>query len=108
MKTLSLFITAAVFLIPACAYHSLEVQGDAATITLKALNAKEVLFASSLDGYELHPAQKQGTSRWVVKAPSGTPFSYFYVVDGKIFVPDCRLAESDDFGSRNCIYVPGM
>jgi hypothetical protein len=108
VKTLSIIITAAVFLIPACAHHSLEVNGDSAAITLQAPGAKEVLFASSLDGYELHPAEKQGFTRWVVKAPSGIPFSYFYVIDGKVFVPDCKLAESDDFGSRNCVYVPGM
>jgi hypothetical protein len=35
-------------------------------------------------------------------------FSYFYLVDGEVFLPECTLTESDDFGSRNCVYAPGM
>ena len=33
-------------------------------------------------------------------------FSYFYIVDGVVHVPECKFYEKDDFGSYNCVYVP--
>ena len=32
----------------------------------------------------------------------------FYIVDGAVYLPQCRLKEQDDFGSANCLYIPGM
>jgi hypothetical protein len=31
-------------------------------------------------------------------------FSYFYLVDGKVLQPDCRMHEQDDFGGTNCVH----
>jgi hypothetical protein len=33
-------------------------------------------------------------------------FSYFYVVDGTLYLPSCNYMEYDDFGNKNCIYQP--
>jgi hypothetical protein len=43
-----------------------------------------------------------------VSVPAGLQFSYFYLVDGEVYVPECAFSESDGFGSRNCVFVPGM
>jgi len=33
-------------------------------------------------------------------------FKYFYMIDDKMFVPECSMNEKDDFGSVNCVYIP--
>jgi hypothetical protein len=40
--------------------------------------------------------------------PKGGEFRYFYLVDGKIHLPDCPYREMDDFGSYNCLYKPDL
>jgi len=75
---------------------------------LESPEASEVLFASSLDDFRLHPAVRSGRSRWVVTVPADNAFSYFYMVDDRLFLPPCTLREPDDFGNENCIFEPGM
>lgn len=70
--------------------------------------AKEVEFASSLDQYILHPAKKQNGWRWSIEVPAGQEFTYFYRVDGSLYLPKCRYRETDDFGQKNCIYQTNM
>ena len=69
-------------------------------------NARTVYFASSLDGFRLHPARKTVQNRWTFSAPSDTEFRYFFIVDGKASIPPCLLKETDDFGSNNCVFQP--
>jgi hypothetical protein len=38
--------------------------------------------------------------------PKSGEFRYFYLVDGRIYHPDCQYREMDDFGSYNCLYKP--
>lgn len=105
-----LYILLGVFLVLAqgCAHHNLKVVGDTTTLTLISPRSENVQLACSLDGFVLHPARKLDDSTWEVQLPSASEFSYFYLVDGKVFVPKCAYTELDDFGSRNCMYVPGM
>lgn len=63
-------------------------------------------FASSLDAYSPRLANKIGGYRWAVTVAANSEFRYFYIVDGAVYVPECKYYEKDDFGSRNCIYVP--
>jgi hypothetical protein len=95
-------------LLAGCAHHGLRVNGDTVTLTLRAPHARTVQLASSLDGFEPHPAVLVGGSVWEVSVPAGLQFSYFYLVDGEVYVPECAFSESDGFGSRNCVFVPGM
>jgi len=88
--------------------HYYEVKEGNLRIYLHKSDADQVYFASSLDGYKLHKATKINDDTWEVQAPENNGFSYFYIVDGIVYVPACRMRESDDFGSENCIYVPGM
>jgi hypothetical protein len=85
-------------------YH--ERQSDRVTFYLKMPGARGVAFASSLDAYSPRLASKVDSSRWVVSVAAGSEFRYFYFVDGAVYVPECKFYEKDDFGSRNCIYVP--
>ena len=108
MKILVLHLTLIALGLAGCAasthYH--ERQSDRVTFYLKAPGARGVVFASSLDAYSPHLASKVDGSRWVVSVAASTEFRYFYIVDGAVYVPECRYYEKDDFGSRNCIYVP--
>ena len=77
-------------------------------IYLNRADADLVYFASSLDCYKLHKADKIDDDTWEVRVSSSEEFKYFYIVDGDVYIPACRIREKDDFGSENCVYVPGM
>ena len=66
--------------------------------------ARQVFFLSSLDGYEEHETRKIDDKTWEILVHADSEFKYFYMVDGKPFLPACSLKEKDDFGSENCIY----
>ena len=108
MKILILHLTVVALCLAGCAaathYH--ERQSDRVTFYLKSPGARGVAFASSLDEYRPHLASRVDGSRWAVSVAGGSEFRYFYIVDGTVYVPECRFYEKDDFGSRNCIYVP--
>ena len=91
-----------------CVSHYHRAKGDWVHLYLKKPGAAVVFFASSLDGYELHRAKKIDDVTWEITIPARSEFTYFYTVDGVPFVPSCRLKENDDFGSKNCLYIPGM
>ena len=107
MKIRILQLAVAAFYLAGCAathYH--ERHSDRVTFYLKVPEARGVAFASSLDAYSPHLASKVDGSRWVVSVAAGSEFRYFYIVDGSVHVPECKFYEKDDFGSRNCVYVP--
>ena len=107
MKTLILHLTVASLCLAGCtATHYHKRQSDRVTFYLKAPSAQGVVFASSLDAYSPHLASKVDGSRWVVSVAAAAEFQYFYIVDGVVYVPECKFFENDDFGSRNCVYVP--
>ncbi|CAB1063091.1 hypothetical protein D1BOALGB6SA_7874 [Olavius sp. associated proteobacterium Delta 1] len=107
MKIQILQLAVVAFYLAGCAathYH--EILSDGVIFYLKVPEARGVAFASSLDAYSPHLARKVDGSRWAVTVPAGSEFRYFYIVDGAVYVPECQFYEKDDFGSRNCIYVP--
>ena len=91
-----------------CAAHYYHVSDNRVHIYLYKPEAREILFASSLDQYQLHRAEEVDTGLWKVTLPTGSEFKYFYIVDGAVFVPSCRYREKDDFGSEICIFIPSM
>jgi len=82
--------------------------GRSNTITLyfEAGSAASVEFACSLDQFKPRPMQKAGGGKWSIRVPDSRYFTYYYMVDGEVRIPDCRLKEADDFGSVNCIHEP--
>ena len=90
-----------------CATHYHRIEGNSLVLYLEEPQARQVILACSLDGFEPHEARRDGP-RWVVVLPSGDPFRYYYVLDERIFIPACPMKEKDDFGSENCIYDPNF
>ena len=108
MKRLILQLAAISLGLAGCAathYH--ESQSERVTFYLRAPGAERVEFVSSLDAYNPHRASKLSGSRWAVAVATHAEFRYFYIVDGAVYLPECELYEKDDFGSRNCVFVPG-
>lgn len=100
-------MTAVTLCLAGCAathYH--ETQSDHVTFYLRAPGAKKVEFVSSLDAYNPHRASRLKDSRWAVIVAPNSEFRYFYIVDGTVYLPKCDLYEKDDFGSKNCVFIP--
>lgn len=90
------------------ASHYTQEEADVVKLYYKNPGAKKVYFASSIDRYRYHPAQTEDNEIWVVTVRAKRDFSYFYIVDGTVALPDCPLMVRDDFGSYNCLYLYNM
>ena len=88
--------------------HTVQVHGDSLSFSYKDAGAKEISFASSVDNFQYHPALKDSRNVWHVTVPLYKEFSYFYIVDGVVTLPECPNTILDDFGGKNCFYVHGM
>ena len=100
-------MTAVTLCLAGCAAtHYYEGRSDRITFYLRAPGAEKVEFVSSLDAYNPHRTNQLKGSRWVVTVAARSEFRYFYIVDGTVYLPECALYEKDDFGSRNCVFVP--
>ncbi len=108
MKPYLAFLMISMLILTGCAGHYHQQDNNTVSILLKKPGAKRVYFLSSLDGYKPHKAIRVGDQTWQINAPAKTEFSYFYKVDGDVYLPACRLKEQDDFGSKLCIYIPGL
>lgn len=96
-------------LISSCAEkHYSTLNGEEVAFFYKDSKAQEVFFASSQDNYKLHAARETKNDLWELSIPAEKEFTYFYVVDGIITLPDCPFTENDDFGSKNCLYKVDM
>jgi len=102
-----LLIAACLVLMTGCTAHYYDFQGEVLTLYLDKPDAKKVFLASSLDGFQPHEVRKVD-GHWVISMTADTPFRYFYLLDGQSYLPPCRMTESDDFGSENCIFDPKL
>lgn len=102
---LAIFFLAVSTLTGCAASHFQQVKGETLILYLDKPKSKSVYFYSSLDGFAPVKAEKSD-GLWVVSLSCQKPFSYFYVLDGEVFTPPCRLKEKDDFGSENCLFDP--
>ena len=81
--------------------------GHELRITIDLPEAKEVLFLSSLNRYEPVSMRKTFFGPWEIHLPEDKTFDYFIRVDGSPYTPECRLQQTDDWGGRQCIHIPG-
>ena len=88
------------------ASHVVTRCGSQICLVVEAPAAKTVAFASSADGFALLPIRRDHGGRYTATMPAAGEFSYFFVVDGRVYVPECRDREFDDFGGSNCLYHP--
>ncbi|MGD8837493.1 MAG: hypothetical protein PVJ19_21310 [Desulfobacteraceae bacterium] len=109
MKTLRI-IPIVLFLfsiIIGCASHYYRTDDNGVILHLREPKTASVTLFTSADGFLPNAAERRGGT-WVNRISSDGQFSYFYKVDGELYTPDCRFKEMDDFGLKNCIYVPGL
>ena len=85
--------------------HYVETQADLIVFFLQMPEAGRVQFASSSDRYALHDTIRDSSGTWRISVPSDGDLRYFYLVDGSVYVPECQFKETDDFGSKNCLYL---
>ncbi|WP_153306448.1 hypothetical protein [Desulfogranum japonicum] len=103
-------LAAAIFLIfitTGCSKrHYFIIQSDSIALYYQNPDAREVLFASSIDHFTLHPAAHIDHGMWRITVPKRSNFSYFYLIDKVPEIPACELTVVDDFGARNCLFAP--
>ena len=84
--------------------HFIKKDPDSLTLYLRKPEAHRVQFAASIDHFTLHDARQDSRGVWEIKVPASSELKYFYIVDGQVYIPECRFKEKDDFGAENCIY----
>lgn len=99
-------LAALIALVGCSSHHYVGSNRQGVVFFLEYPGAEEVAFASSTDDFQLRQAHRDQQGRWLVEGLKSEDFQYFYLVDGKPFVPDCRYRQQDDFGSMNCVYLP--
>lgn len=99
-------ISAAVFVTGGCSAHFHMINSGQVEMYLRAPQAQSVILVVSSDPFQQVQAQRSNSGLWKVTLNRESEFKYFYLVDGKAYLPDCRLRENDDFGSKNCVFPP--
>jgi hypothetical protein len=97
---------AAVFVAGGCAAHYQVFNSGYVEMYLRAPQAQSVVLVVSSDPFQQVQAQRGDSGVWKATLNRQSEFKYFYLVDGKAYLPDCRLRENDDFGSNNCVFSP--
>ena len=106
---LLLSVIALLSLMSGCAkQHTVIVNGKSLVFQYRDDKAKEIILATSLDNFAYHRARRENNDLWIVHVPIQNEFSYFYIVDGQVKLPECPNSVFDDFGGKNCIYVHAM
>ncbi|MFH2066989.1 MAG: hypothetical protein ABIK15_17445 [Pseudomonadota bacterium] len=97
-----------IFLATGCKSHFAEIRENRLFFYLHHSEARSVEIRCSLDGFKAHAATKTDDDLWEVSVPFTAETTYFYIIDGEVFLPACPFREKDDFGTENCIFIPDM
>lgn len=92
-------------LLSSCATFRYTVTDEQVTLFLEKSHARSVVLYCSLNGFVEGFELKQQRGVWQLTLPAERPFTYFYKVDGVVFLPPCPVRESDDFGSESCVFT---
>lgn len=106
MKITLSILSTFILLTAGCAVQQYKVINQELHIYLKNKKAVKVHLLTSLDGYTPNEITKLDSNTWEAVLPSDMEFKYFFLIDGEVSIPDCRMKEKDDFGSENCVYIP--
>ena len=106
MKRFFSLILVLFLLTAGCTIRHYEVKNEKLHIYLKDPKAEKVYMLCSVDEYKPRQAINTGSGIWETVLSPNIEFKYFFLVDGKVFIPACELKEKDDFGSENCVYTP--
>jgi hypothetical protein len=106
VKQSIVLVLAAVFLAEGCTAHYHVINNGHVEMYLTAPQAQSVVLVVSGDPFQQVQALQDASGMWKVTLSGLHEFKYFYLVDGKAYLPDCTLNENDDFGSNNCVFSP--
>ena len=106
MKPGIISVLAAIFVAGGCAAHYHVINSGHVEMFLTAPQAQSVVLVVSSDPFQQVQALRDASGMWKVTLNRLGEFKYFYLVDGKTYLPECRLMEKDDFGSNNCVFSP--
>ena len=106
MKQSIVSVLAAVFVAGGCTAHYHKINNGNVEMFLTAPQAQSVVLVISGDTFQQVQALRDDSGMWKVTLSRLNEFKYFYLVDGKAYLPDCRLRENDDFESNNCVFSP--
>ena len=106
MKQSIVSVLAAVFVAGGCTAHYHIINNGHVEMLLTAPQAQSVVLVISGDTFQQVQALRDDSGMWKVTLSRLNEFKYFYLVDGKAYLPDCRLRENDDFESNNCVFSP--
>jgi hypothetical protein len=106
VKHRALMIAAAALCAVGCVGHAARPRQDGPYLYLRAPAAGSVSLVITGDGFREIPAVRVDPDNWRVRLERAVGFTYFLLVDGEVFLPDCLLKEKDDFGSDNCVFDP--
>jgi hypothetical protein len=99
-------VLAAVFVAGGCTAHYHIINNGNVEMFLTAPQAQSVVLVISGDPFQQIRARQDASGVWKVTLNRLNEFKYFYLVDGKAYLPDCPLRDNDDFGSNNCVFSP--
>lgn len=103
------FLVILLLLTAGCAkQHLIQANGDTLVFQYHDDKAEEIILATSQDNFTYHQARREEKNLWIVRLPLANEFSYFYIVDGQVQLPDCPYTVLDDFGGKNCFYAHTM
>ena len=106
MKQSIISVLTVLFVAGGCTAHYHVIDNGKVEMYLTAPQAESVVLVISGDPFREVQAMRDDSGIWKVTLNRLNEFKYFYLVDGKAFLPDCPFKENDDFGSNNCIFSP--
>jgi 1,4-alpha-glucan branching enzyme len=106
VKPCTIPVLAAVLAAGGCATHYHVINSGHVEMFLTAPQAQSVVLVVSSDPFQQVQALRDDSGIWKATLNRLSEFKYFYLVDGKTYLPDCHLREHDDFGSNNCVFSP--
>ena len=107
-KTLALLALLAVMAQGCASVNSSRQPDGQVELTFFKPFASSVVLCTSTAGFEPLPPVSRKLGNWQFSVPGHETFSYFFLVDGEAYVPDCVYREQDDFGRYNCIFPVDM
>jgi hypothetical protein len=106
VKPTIISVLGAAFVAGGFAAHYHVINRGHVELFLTAPQAQSVVLVVSSDPFLQVQALRDDSGVWKATLNRLSEFKYFYLVDGKTYLPDCRLKEKDDFGSNNCVFSP--
>ncbi len=111
MRKTALAFAVTILVLSGCSMHRrlVEHQGNSLVFFAEIPKAHRVYFVSNITNFNKVKAIRIKNNLWEAKVPFKKGFiKYFYLADGKVFLPNCSMKINDGFGGKDCVYVSRM